>query len=76
MLKTQSYAWAIGLVLLFSNYSIGQATINIRVLSVEVTQNEDCDGFLTGDSDFVWEFLASDNTLGYSNNNPVLFGFR
>lgn len=74
MLKTQSYAWAIGLVLLFSNYSIGQATINIRVLSVEVTQNEDCDGFLTGDSDFVWEFLATDNTLGYSNNNPVLFG--
>lgn len=52
----------------------GQATINVRVLSVQVLNNVDCDGFLTGDSDFAWEFLATDNTLGYSNNNPVLFG--
>lgn len=51
-----------------------QATINVRVVSVAVTQNEDCDGFFTGDSDFVWEFIATDNTLGNSNNNPVLFG--
>lgn len=52
----------------------GQATINVRVLSVQVNSNVDCDGFLSGDSDFVWEFVATDNTLGYSNNNPVLFG--
>ena len=61
-------------VLFFSTFSFGQATINVSVLSVEVTQNQDCDGFFTGDSDFVWEFLATDNTLGYTNNNPVLFG--
>ena len=67
-------AWAFMPVLLLSNNSFGQATINVSVLSVEVTQNQDCDGFFTGDSDFAWEFLATDNTLGYSNNNPVLFG--
>ena len=66
--------WAFALLLLFSFKSFGQATINVRVLSVEVTGNVDCDGFLLGQSDFVWEFLATDNTLGYSNNNPVLFG--
>lgn len=67
-------AWALLPMLLFSNFSFGQATINVSVLSVEVTQNEDCDGLFTGDSDFVWEFLATDNTIGNSNNNPVLFG--
>ena len=67
-------AWALLPMLLSSNISFGQATVNVRVLSVEVTQNEDCDGIFTGDSDFVWEFLATDNTLGNSNNNPVLFG--
>jgi len=61
-------------VLLISNFSFGQATVNVSVLSVEVTQDVDCDGIFTGDSDFVWEYLAADNTLGYSNNNPVLFG--
>jgi gliding motility-associated-like protein len=52
-----------------------QANITVTVTSVQVTNNVDCDGFLTGDSDFVFEYLATDNTLGYSNNNPVLFGF-
>ncbi len=51
-----------------------QATINVRVISVQVLNNVDCDGFLSGDSDFVWEFIATDNTIGNSNNNPVLFG--
>ena len=75
MIKTQTrIVWALGLLLSLSNLAVGQATINVRVLSVEVTGNVDCDGFLSGDSDFVWEFLATDNTLGYSNNNPVLFG--
>ncbi len=66
--------WAICFTFLFINFSFGQATINVRVLTVEVTSNVDCDGFLFGDSDFVWEFLATDNTVGNSNNNPVLFG--
>lgn len=60
--------------LLSTHLSFGQATVNVRVVSVAVTGNVDCDGFFTGDSDFVWEFIATDNTLGYSNNNPVLFG--
>jgi len=51
-----------------------QANVQVRVTSVEVTQNEDCDGFLSGDSDFVWEFIATDNTLGRSNNNPSALG--
>lgn len=60
--------------LLTGSLTFGQATINVRVISVSVTSNVDCDGFFTGDSDFVWEFIATDNTLGNSNNNPVLFG--
>ena len=60
--------------LLTSPLALSQSTINVRVVSVAVTSNVDCDGFLTGDSDFVWEFIATDNTLGNSNNNPVLFG--
>ncbi len=60
--------------ILFCNFSFGQATVNVRVLTVEVLNNVDCDGLFTGDSDFVWEFLATDNTIGNSNNNPVLFG--
>jgi gliding motility-associated-like protein len=38
-------------------------------MSVACLQNEDCDGFLFGDSDFTWEYAATDNTLGRSNNN-------
>ena len=51
-----------------------QATIRVTVTSVQVSLNQDCDGLFSGNSDFVWEFTASDNTLGYSNNNPALFG--
>ena len=75
MIKNQTLlVWAVSLLLLSNQNVFGQATINVRVLNVEVTGNVDCDGFLFGDSDFAWEFLATDNTLGYSNNNPVLFG--
>ncbi len=67
--------WALTmLTLLLSDHTSAQATINVRVISVQVLNNVDCDGFLSGDSDFAWEFLATDNTLGNSNNNPVLFG--
>ena len=51
-----------------------QATIRVTVLSVQVGINQDCDGFFSGNSDFVWEFTGTDNTVGYSNNNPALFG--
>jgi hypothetical protein len=77
---THAYKW-IQFVILFSLIFIvqnplwSQARIQVRVTSVQVLNNVDCDGFLTGNSDFVVEYIATDNTLGNSNNNPVLFGF-
>ena len=56
----------------FQTYS--QAIIKVTVVSVQTGSNEDCDGFLQGESDFVWEYTATDNTIGYTNNNPALFG--
>lgn len=50
-----------------------QAIIQVKVVSVQVSNSVDCD--FIGNSDFVFEYIATDNTLGYSNNNPVLFGF-
>ena len=64
-----------GVVLFYSSSVIfGQATIKVTVTSVQTAGNVDCDGFLQGNSDFVWEYTATDNTLGYTNNNPALFG--
>jgi gliding motility-associated-like protein len=54
--------------------SFSQATIRVTVVSVQSLNYADCDGIFTGNSDFVWEFTATDNTIGYSNNNPALFG--
>lgn len=68
-------AQAFALIFLFYHYSFSQANIKVKVVSVAVLNNVDCDGFLTGNSDFVLEYVATDNTMGYSNNNPVLFGF-
>jgi hypothetical protein len=61
-------------ILLTSYLSFSQATIKVTVTSVQTSGSVDCDGFLQGYSDFVWEYTATDNTLGYSNNNPALFG--
>ena len=61
-------------ILLTSYLSFSQATIKVTTTSVQTSGSVDCDGFLQGDSDFVWEYTATDNTLGYSNNNPALFG--
>ena len=74
MFQTVSVWTLTMLTLLISERSFSQATINVRVISVQVVNSVDCDGFLNGDSDFAWEFLATDNSLGNSNNNPVLFG--
>jgi gliding motility-associated-like protein len=67
------------LSILFTSFlSFSQATIKVTVTSVQTANNVDCDGdiiFLPPNfSDFVWEYTATDNTLGYSNNNPALFG--
>jgi gliding motility-associated-like protein len=59
---------------LLSLTSFSQATIKVTVTSVQTTGSVDCDGIFLGDSDFVWEYTATDNTLGYTNNNPALFG--
>ena len=61
-------------ILATNNYLLAQARVTVTVTAVEVTQSRDCDSFLTGDSDFVWEFIATDNTLGRSNNNPSALG--
>lgn len=61
-------------ILLTSNLSFSQATIKVTVTSVQTSSSVDCDGLFQGDSDFVWEYTATDNTLGYTNNNPALFG--
>ena len=59
---------------LFNQYFFAQATIKVRVVSVQTLNNVDCDGLFLGNSDFVWEFTATDNTIGLTNNNPALFG--
>ena len=62
------------LVLCTSTSLWSQATIRVTVLSVQAGIYQDCDGWFSGNSDFVWEFTGTDNTVGYSNNNPALFG--
>ena len=62
---------------LLSLTSFSQATIKVTVTSVQTAASVDCDNLffdVTGASDFVWEYTATDNTLGYTNNNPALFG--
>jgi gliding motility-associated-like protein len=50
--------------------------IRVRVTQVQALLNRDCDAGFIGigntDSDFVWEFEATDNTIGFGNNNPEL----
>ena len=67
--------WACCAIFIFISGTVSsQAYIEVRLVSVSVGSNIDCDGFLLGSSDFAFEYEASDNTLGYSNNNPVAFG--
>lgn len=61
-------------LLLVPTLLFSQATIQVKVLSVQTLSNVDCDGIFLGNSDFVWEFTGTDNTLGLTNNNPALFG--
>ncbi|MFM7661809.1 MAG: hypothetical protein ACKO6A_04015, partial [Bacteroidota bacterium] len=75
------YVRNILLVFILLNFSnsilFGQATIKVTVTSILSSPSVDCDNLffdITGESDFVWEYTATDNTIGYSNNNPALFG--
>ena len=54
----------------FAQVAMSQAHIRLKVVSVQTHNNVDCDGVLVGNSDFVWEFIATDNTLGKTNNSP------
>jgi hypothetical protein len=71
---TQSKWALVAYAFFFSFHSFTQAIIKVTVTSVQVNNDEDCDGWPFGDSDFVWEYTGTDNTLGYTNNNPALFG--
>ncbi len=51
-----------------------QANIKVQVISVSVGNTLDSDGFLSGNSDFAFEYGALDNTLLLGNNNPAAFG--
>lgn len=67
--------YALFLLLLLTTQSVfSQANIKVKVLSVSVGNNVDCDGFLSGNSDFAFEYGALDNTLGLGNNSPAAFG--
>ena len=68
-----SSKYILTLSILFTSFlSFSQATIKVTVTSVQTSGSIDCDGdiiFLPPNlSDFVWEYTATDNTLGYSNN--------
>lgn len=63
------------LLLLFLCMAISikaQITITVKVKSIGVTSTVDCDGAFIGDSDFLFEFKAEDNSpSAFSNNSPV-----
>lgn len=54
--------------------AFSQANIKVRILTISTSGSVDCDGFLSGNSDFAFEYNAADNTIGLSNNNPTAFG--
>lgn len=64
----------ITLLLLFAvSFAVkSQVTIQVKINSIRTISNADCDGFLTGDSDFGFEYKAIDNSVAANtNNNPV-----
>ena len=54
-------------------HAFSQAVVQVQLVSVQISNNIDCDGWFN-DSDFSFEYGATDNTLGYTNNNPAAFG--
>ena len=61
-------------LLLFFLFSRGfsQLTLKVQVESIQVLSNVDCDPAVGDNSDFVFEFKATDNTpFANSNNAPV-----
>ncbi len=78
---THSYKWLqLGALMIFlcscwQSSLEAQARIQVRVVSIQVTNSCDLDsGFLgigDSDSDFVVHFEGQDNTLGFTNHDPV-----
>lgn len=63
------------LILLVSSMHIyAQGIVRVTVTNIATLTSEDCDpggpfGIGDSDSDFVWEYQATDNTVGNTNNN-------
>lgn len=55
-------------VLFFVDLSYSQVNVKVTLLYNRVQNNRDFDGFLSGDSDFCFEYLMSDNTAGNEVN--------
>jgi gliding motility-associated-like protein len=73
--KFTKLKWTTSLFFIFTlQFLSAQSTIKVTVDSVQALYNRDCDAdifFITNPSEFVWEFTATDNTLGYTNNNAA-----
>jgi Secretion system C-terminal sorting domain/PKD-like domain len=63
-----------GIIFTFCTQSLfSQLNIKVKVTSVSVLSNVDCDGFGLANSDFLFEFKATDNSpLALTNNSPVV----
>jgi hypothetical protein len=57
-----------------SSFAFSQVTIQVKLQSVSVLGNVDCDGFLGGDSDFGFEYRATDNSPAANTNNNSVTG--
>lgn len=57
---------------LFTVKSFSQLNIKVKVETIAVQNPLDCDGFSLGDSDFLFEYKATDNSPSvFGNNNPT-----
>ena len=60
------------LVLIFTGSLFSQVTVKVSVEKISVLSNADCDAGASDNSDFLFEFKATDNSsAANSNNSPV-----
>lgn len=71
-MKNFSLLSALCFFISISQHANAQINIKVKVSFIKVLSSVDCDGFLDGDSDFLFEYKAQDNSpLLNSNNSPV-----
>ena len=58
------------IILFLVNNVFSQLTLKVQVESIQVLGNVDCDAGLSDNSDFVFEFKATDNTP-FANTNVL-----